>query len=210
MWAADVRAIWIDRGNDAPYHALTKHQITDPYYDVRDPRLNLNYLNGVVGRGFRPGLYACSQGDGWPNPTTMSGPAWADWVYEKVQVVIAPGTMGSYPRVCLNIESHDVENWVLPALKRWRKKSPRRETYWALEGRQGGLFKPEHVTAINALGIGVCVEFFRGDMTPHGPGVIDEMLKLGFAPERLWAFWDAAALSWSWQGMAFTAGRLPA
>ena len=205
-----MRAVWVDRGQDADYATLRKHSITDPYYDVRDPRVTLQYLNGVVGRGFAPGLYACSQGEGWPSPTTMSGPAWADWVYEKVQVAIAPGTMGSYPKVCLNCETHNPD-WIVSMLKRWRKRSPRRETYWSPEGRQAGNFSPAHVAAINACNVGVVPQFFRGDMTPQSPGVVLELLAAGFAPDRLYGFFDAAALPYNWsRGFAFTQGRLPA
>lgn len=202
-----MRSVWIDSGNDASYQKLAQLEITDPYFSVLDPRINLAYLSRVEGHGLHPGLYACSQGPGWPNAQTHSGPAFADWVYEKVQVAIAPGTIGSFPKVCINSEVHDPD-WIVSMLKRWRKRSPRRETYWALEGRQAGIFSKAHIDAINVLKVGVVVEFFRGDMTPHGPGVVDEMLKAGFAPERLWAFWDAAALSYNWQGFAFTQGRL--
>jgi hypothetical protein len=207
------KAVWVDRNNDAAYHKLEQYEITDPYYDIRDPRLNLTYLNGVVGRGFHPGLYACSQGEGWPTPTTMSGPAWADWVYDRVQKVIAPGTMGSYPKVMLNCETHDIGGWIVPMLKRWRTKSPRRETYWTMEGKQGGILGP-HVDAINACNVILVPQGYRGDMELHTAGVAFELLRAGFAPSRISMFWDAAHLPYNWgtgaiSEFAYTQGRLP-
>lgn len=203
-----MRAIWVDHGNDANYAALSGKQITDAYFDVRDPRMTRSYLDAVKAKGFNPGLYFCSQGEGWPSHHTTSPRAWADWVYQQVQVRIAPGTAGSYPKVCLNCETHP--DWFVPMLERWRARSPKRDTYLAIEGRQGGLFTPDHVTRLNALNVHVVAEFFRGNMDPHPPGVILELLKTGLAPKRLWGFYDAASLPWQWWGMAFTQGRLPA
>lgn len=211
MSGAVIRAAWVDHGQDAPYHALEKHLITDVYFDIRDPRLDLTYLNTVRGHGYAPGLYACSQGDGWPNPTTMSGPGFADWVYDKVQKQIAPGTSGSYPKVLLNCEQHDIGGWIIPMLKRWRSKSPRRETYWSMEGRQGGNMSP-FVEQINKFNIGLAPQMYRGDMSPQPAGVVYELVRYGFAPGRIWAMYDGAALPWNWEwigGFAFTAGRLP-
>lgn len=208
-----MRAIYVDEGNDAAYDMLREHDITDPYFSVLDPRVNLLYLNDVKRRGFNPGLYACSQGTGWPNPSTHSGPAFADWMYDKVQVQIAPGTSGSFPKVMLNCETHDAA-WIVSMLKRWRSKSPRRETYYSPEGRQAGIFSPQQVKDINALGVGVSPQAYRGEnvtpYVPHLPGVIDEMLKVGFAPSRLWMTWDGAwkPLPYNWQGFVFTQGRM--
>lgn len=208
-----MRGIYVDEGNDAAYHLLVEHQITDPYYSVRDPRVTLSYLNGVVGRGYHPGLYACSQGTGWPNPTTHSGPAFADWMYDKVQKQIAPGTSGSYPKVLLNCETHDTA-WIISMLKRWRARSPRRETYWSPEGKQAGLFASAQIAALNDLRVGVCPQAYRGhDQTPyeaHLPGVIDEWIKAGLDSKLLWLTWDGAwkPLPYNWQGFVFTQGRM--
>lgn len=207
-----MRAIFVDEGNDADYVLLLANQITDPYFSVRDPRVTLNYLNGVVGRGFHPGLYACSQGDGWPNANSTAPDKWADWMYQEV-LGIAPGTSGSYPKVMLNCETHDAD-WIMAMLKRWRSHSPRRETYYSPEGRQAGIFSRSQVDAINSLGVHVCPQAYKGQektpYDPHLPGVIDEMLKAGFAPGRLWLTWDGAwkPLPYNWQGFCFTQGRM--
>lgn len=206
-----MRAIWVDENNDPAWHLLK--DFTDVYVSVRDPRVTLTYLNGIAGRGFHAGLYACSQGTGWPNPTTHSGPAFADWMYEQVQVRIAPGTMGSFPKVMLNCETHDVE-WLVAMFKRWRKRSPRRETYWSPEGRQAGLWSPAQVKVLNDLAIRVVPQAYRGtDKTPydaHLPGVVDEWLKAGLRSDLIWLMYDAAwSLPYNWSGFAFTQGRLP-
>lgn len=207
-----MRAIFVDEGNDAAYGLLLANQITDPYFSVRDPRVTISYLNGVVGRGFHPGLYACSQGVGWPSADTTAPAEWADWMYEQVKH-IAPGTSGAYPKVMLNCETHDAA-WIVSMLKRWRAHSPRRETYYSPEGRQAGIFSPAQVAAINAMEINVCPQAYRGTektpYDPHLPGVVDEMLKAEFAPKRLWLVWDGAwkPLPYNWQGFVFTQGRM--
>jgi hypothetical protein len=202
----------VDEGNDPAYHVLADGEYTDVYVSVRDPRVTLTYLNGIQGRGYHPGLYACGQGTGWPNPTTHSGPAFADWVYDAVQKRIAPGTMGSFPKVMLNCETHDT-GWLMSMFKRWRKKSPRRETYWSPEGRQAGLFSRDQVAVLNELNIRVVPQAYRGhDKTPydaHLPGVVDEWLKAGLRSELVWLMYDGAwALPYNWQGFVFTQGRL--
>lgn len=209
-----MRAVYVDEGNDAAYHVLDANLITDPYYSVRDPRVDLPYLLQVRDlHNMRPGLYACSQGTGWPNPTTHSGPAFADWVYQKVQKEIAPGTAGPFPKVILNCETHDAD-WIIAMLKRWRSKSPRRETYWSPEGRQAGLFSKAQIQALNDLNVGVAPQAYTGDnqtpYVPHLPGVIDEWIKVGLRPELLWLTWDGAwkPLPYNWQGFVFTQGRM--
>lgn len=160
-----------------------------------------------------PGLYLCSQGEGWPSADTMTPVAWADWAYDKVQKQIAPGTAGSFPKVMLNCETHDA-NWVIAMLKRWRAKSPRRETYWSPEGRQAGLFNPAQIQALNDMNIGVSPQAYTGHnqtpYQPHLPGVIDEWLKAGLRANLLWMTWDGAwkPLPYNWQGFVFTQGRM--
>lgn len=202
-----MRSLWIDRNNDADYARLRKHGITEPIYDVQDPRVTLAYLTAVKKLGFAPGLYLCSQGPGWPSHYTLSGREWATWAYQTVQA-IAPGTSGAFPKVHLNCETSDAD-WLVEMLKRWRSHSPKRETSLLIEGRQAGIFSPSHVAAINKTGVYVCPEFFTGNMTLHPEGFVTlPMLRVGFNAKTLYGVYDAKHLPYDWQGVAFTQGRL--
>lgn len=204
-----IRQCWIDEGNDARGDLHSMFGITDPIFSVRDPRVTRSYLDGQKAKGYAPGLYLCSQGEGWPSHHDLSGRAWADWAYNEVQVRIAPGTSGSYPKVHLNCETSDAV-WLVTMLKRWRARSPKRETSLLIEGRKAGIFSPDQVTAINSLGVYVCIELCAGDMTPHPEGFATlPMLRAGFDPLWLYGVYDAKNLPYDWQGVAFTQGRLP-
>lgn len=203
-----MRSLWIDEGSDADSARMAANDITEPIYSVRDPRVTLSYLGTIKAKGFNPGLYLCSQGEGWPSHTQVTGKAWADWAYKEVQR-IAPGTAGSYPKVHLNCETDDAQ-WLVAMLARWRSHSPKRETYLLIEGRKAGIFSPAQVTAINNSGVTVCPETFRGDMTPHLEGSSTlPMIRAGFNPKRLYGCFDAANLPYDWQGVAFIQHRLP-
>lgn len=209
-----MRAIFVDENNETDIGLCQTHGITSPFLSVRDSRTTLTVLEQLRDKhGMSPGLFACSQGTGWPHPTTHSGPGFADWLYSKVNT-IAPGTKGGFPKVMLNCETHDTQ-WIMSMLKRWRKHSPYRETYYCPEGRQAGIFSKTDVAQINQMGIYVVPQAYRGEekvpYEPHYPGVIDEMLKAGFNPNRLFLCWDGAwkqHLPYNWQGFIFTQGRL--
>ena len=203
-----IRQLWIDDGNDARGDLKSKFDITDPIFSVRDPRITRAYLDSVQAKGYHPGLYLCSQGEGWPSHDSMTGRQWADWAYSEVQR-IAPGTSGSYPKVHLNCETSDAA-WLVSMLARWRSHSPRRETSLLIEGRKAGIFAPDQVAMINNSGVYVCIEVCQGDMTPHPEGTCAlPMLRAGFSAARLYGVYDAAHLPWDWQGVAFSQGRLP-
>ena len=203
-----MRSLWIDEGNDADSARMVSHGITEPIYSVRDPRVTLSYLGTIKAKGFNPGLYMCSQGEGWPSHHDLTGKEWADWAYKEVQR-IAPGTAGSYPKVHLNCETSDAA-WLVAMLTRFRAHSPRRETYLLIEGRKAGIFSPDQVAAINNTVVFICPEFCTGDMTPHPEGFVTlPMLRAGFLSKFLYGVYDAANLPYDWQGVAFTQGRLP-
>lgn len=205
-----MRALWIDEGNDAHGDLRACFDITEPVFSVRDPRVTRAYLDSVKAKGYAPGLYLCSQGEGWPSHSKLTGREWADWAYSEVQVRIAPGTSGGYPTVHLNCETSDA-SWLVAMLKRWRARSPKRVTYLLIEGRKAGIFSPEQVAAINATGVYVCIELCEGDMTPHPEGFATlPMLRAGFRADLLYGVYDAKNLPWDWAGVAFTQGRLPA
>lgn len=211
-----MRAIWADGGNDADYVKNARYGIDEPYFDARwvaakpDP---LGFLKSVRDRTpkQKPGLYLCSQGDGWPSHHELSGAEWADWAYELVQKKIAPGTRGDFPRVCLNCEIHDPQ-WILEMLTQWRKRNPRRWTSWSMEGHQTGWMMglEGFVAAVEPMLDAVHPQAFRGNMARfESDRVALEMVAAGFPVEKVWCVLAADKLGESWDGVALPQGRLP-
>jgi hypothetical protein len=196
------RAIWIDFGNDADYARLSKHGISAPIYDIRDPRLTRAYLADVKARGFAPGVYAAWN---WPEVATLSGAGFAEWVDAKLKLLnISQNT----PSVHLNDETHDPVR-IVHMLLRWRTLRPKKRSLWTLEGMQGGLFQKADVDALNALDINYGPQCYTFDMTRmESATVVQDLIAHGFNPARIVPFLDAAQLGYWWQGVAYTQGRL--
>lgn len=213
-----MRACWVDGNNDADYAKLARHGITDPYFDARWVAAKANpltFLSSVREKGFTPGLYLCSQGEGWPSHDDLSGREWADWAYELVQRKIAPGTRGDFPRVCLNCEIHSAD-WILEMLLRWRARSPRRWTSWSMEGHQTGWMTSS--ASAEVLGFAETVapllqavhpQAFRGDLTRlESDRVALEMVAAGFPIEKVFCVYAADDLGEWWDGVVLPQGRL--
>lgn len=198
-----MRAVWVDEGNDADYAKLRRYGITSPYYAVRDPRVTLSYLRAVREQGFTPGVYVAPE---WYPPS--SGPAFAERLHALLESRY-PRTAPTFPKVCVDIETHDV-GYIVTFLARWRELRPTRVTDWTLEPFQGGLFAPADVQAILAASVTVVPQLYFGDMTlVAGDRVAYDLIAYGFPYQSLLGFYDAAHLPAQWQGYAFTQGRLP-
>src|SRR5574337_1610669 len=208
-----TRAAWIDPGNDPRGDLTTRFGITDPYFDGRWLLTKPNpseYLRGVRAKGFAPGVYLCSQGDGWPSASSTKPETWATWAYNMIQKQIAPGTSGSFPKVHLNCETHDPA-WLLAMLKQWRAHSPKRETALVIEGMQGGWFKAVARQISSDLGVTVIAEAFHGNMVrSESADVLIDLVNAQTTLSHAGVCLDAAQLG-DWWGVnvpavAFTQG----
>lgn len=208
-----VRNLWVDANNDLDPAKAKANAITAAYFDIRDPRVTLNYLKAVLAEGFAPGVYAAWN---WPeipyDPPyigTLKGRIFATWLSAELER-IAPGTPPDLPAVCIDIETHDVP-FIVGCLQQWRKHRPHRMTDWTLENHQGGLFKPAdvlHITAAVRYTVPQCYE--GANMRPVSSlESARDLAAAGFPWPFLVGFYDAAALPDWWQGYAFTQGRLP-
>jgi len=198
-----MRAIWIDLGNDADYVRLHEHGITEPIYDVRDPRVTKAYLDNVANLGFQPGVYACWN---WPEVAGMSGAKFSEWTDAQVKPLHRTAT---FPSVHLNDETHSPTR-IIEMLRRWRQLRPSKRTLWTLEGMQGGLFGSAHVQAIEAANVHYGPQCYTGAMARmESATVVLDLAKRGFSSSRIAPFLDAAKLGHWWEGVAYTQGRLP-
>jgi hypothetical protein len=208
-----ARACWVDSGNDFNRAlALPPMSITQPHFDVRDARITLDYLKARKAEGLEPGLYLCSQGDGWPSHSKLTPEAWADWAYETVQKRIAPGTSGRFPLVDLNCETG--ADWVMRMLRQWRKHAPNRSTAYVCAAHQWPLFTA-YGTELRRLKIVIRPECFV-DPGMRRVESADEALgwmRVGLDPLMVKPMLDGAALG-EWWGetsgaSVFTQGRIP-
>lgn len=202
-----LHACWVDAGNDANTDLLRKHQIDSPFFDARDPRITSAYLAKLATDEFHPGLYYASS---WYPALTATG--FAEHVSDDLKRI---GWQGN-PSVILDIETHDIGGYVIPALTKWRSLRPTRLTIFTLEGFQGGLFNPAQAQAINALKVYVGPQLYvdntangGGPMDPHPHSPVIDLLMAGFDGTRIVGFYDAAHLPYRWSGVAFSMGRLP-
>jgi len=203
-----VKSVWVDHGNDLDPVLLAKHDITQPYYDVRDPRIDLAYLERERDRGYSPGLYLCSQGDGWPSAMKMTGPEWADWAYQTV-LKIAPKTSGTFPRVLLNCETHSA-SWLQSMIKHWRAHSPRRWTAWSMEGHQGGWMTAAFVQTVAPLIDCFMPQAYTGPMLrDESDRVVIDLITRGIPASKIYCMYKASEIGYWWEGCAFTMGSLP-
>lgn len=194
-----MRAVWVDSGNDPDYAKLARYGITVPFFDPRDPRVTAQYLDAVAAH---PNIDTCGIYTAW-NWQSWTGPQYAEWTDQQLRRI---GWMGN-AIVCLNIENHDINGYVIPALRRWRQLRPSRKTWWTLEGMQGGLFSGNQPSTVNALNIILAPQFYEGNMTPHRHSPVIDLEEPGFA--LIDGMYDAAVLPSIWRGFAFTQGRLP-
>lgn len=205
-----MKQIWVDPPSEADYTKLRAWDVTDPFYDIRWDRLDLAYLQEVRSKGFNPGLYICSQGEGWPDAHSTAPAAWADWAYGEVKR-IAPRTSGNFPMICINAETHD-DQWLLAMFKRWRSHSPKRWTSWSMEGHQGGwmVANPAFVSGMNALNLDAyCPQAYRGGMVRmESDRVALDMVLAGFPASKVFCFYDAAQVGYWYDGVLYTQGRL--
>src|SRR4249920_1088062 len=197
-----MRAVWTDAGNDADPVKLHTYGIDSPYFAVTDPRVTLAYLRSVQAAGFQPGVYAA-----WNWQPGLGGPAFASWLSAQLERV-APDTSREFPKVCVDIETHDVA-YIRAFLRRWRQLRPHRVTDWTLEGFQGGLFSPMDVIAIAAANVGVIPQLYGGaggtiQFQRAADRVALDLVEHSFPPARIFGFYDAAALPERWEGYAFT------
>lgn len=200
-----IRNLWVDAGNDCDYAKAKANGITAAYFDLRDPRLTLPYLREVAGHGLAPGVYAAASW--WP---TLDGPGFADKVSALLEGV-APGTPGTFPAVCLDIERDDIAGYLLPALRRWRSHRPKRVTDLTIEGHKGGLFSPTQAVLVTAKVRLVVPQAYNGamDQVWDSAAIVRDLTDAGFPLASVYPFLDAAHLGEWWEGYAFTQGRLP-
>lgn len=205
------RGVWID-GGDPAYHVLEDELVSLALFDVRDPRVTPAYLEDVLRRIPKVGLYLCSQGEGWPDAKQITGPAWAKWAYDQVQRIAGPMPLaqGKDVRAVLNCETHDV-SWILSMLKRWRTHSPKRGTCWSMEANQAELYTA-HALELRQRGVIVgpqCYVVVPGDpmaRVESGHEVAAWSKIVGV--DRVSPFLDGAKLGHWWEGVAFTQGRM--
>ncbi len=214
------RQCWIDQPLEADIPKLKKHLITDPIYDGRwlaqldNP---LEYLKAVRGQlGGNPGAYFCAQGadslGSWPGPSTMSGPAWADWVYETFQKKIAPGTSGAFPCVHLNPENDDIQ-WQMAMLKRWRARAPRRMTVWSPVCHKAPLYV-DVAAQIAQMNIVVAPQAYVANMDRvESSNEVLAWAAIGIPTRLIYPFLDGRTLGLWWGeiggAVVFTQSRLP-
>jgi hypothetical protein len=214
------RQIWIDQPKQPDYPRLKAHLITDCVFDGRwlaqlsDP---LAFLKDVRDKAGGPsGAYFCAQGADslgpWPRWQDMTGPEWADWVYDMLQHHIAPNTSADFPICHLNPETDDV-GWQMAMLKRWRSRSPRRWTLWSPLVHKAPLYRSVG-WEIAKLGVYVSPQCYVGQMERvESSNEVLSWIDIGVPAKRVWPMLDAAALGHWWGEMggavAFTQGTLP-
>ncbi len=193
--------VWVDEGSDPDYAKAARHSASGLSLSIREA--TQASLAGLAQHGFKVGVYFAQN---WYEAPT--GSALADIVSAKIDE-LAPNTQPDYPRVCADIETHDV-GYILDFLRRWRQLRPRRVTDWALEGFQGGLFSRDAVSRILSANVAVVPSNYTGDMRPWAADrVALDLVRAGFPESVLHGFYDGAALPLEWDGYVFTQGRLP-
>jgi hypothetical protein len=196
-----VRFIWTDAGDDPTWENGDKAGINGYFCPLFDP-ITPAVLDEAIARGHAHGAYL---GHNWyPNLTAVQLAAKVSAEFKRL-VVRRPKL-----RVMLNLEEHDPP-FVLAVLRAWRALHPYVSTSWSCEGMQGGWMDPAFVAGVLGCRVRVVPQCFSGNMTRfESDAVLRDLMRRGFPENIVSPFYDAAALGLSWDGFAFTAGRLPA
>ena len=199
-----MRVIWVDEGNDPQYAKLRTYGIDTISRSIRDSRTTLDALKADRAQGFACNVYAAS--NWWPE---LNGPQFASKVSGLLQTV-APGTAPDFPSVCLDMETHD-RDYLMGALRQWRKHRPERVTDWTLEGHQGGILTTADWLIVFRLVRYVVPQSYNGAMTATWDtcAMARDLYDHGLPFGSVYPFVDAAHLQEWWAGYAFTQGRLP-
>lgn len=205
-----MRGVWIDNGTNPDYAKLARYGITVPFFDPRDPRVTADYLAEVAAH---PGIDTCGIYTAWNWDGTFKDPkTYVQWTDAVLRNIGWPGNA----LVCLDMEkgANGVTDatfgqYVVAALKEWRRLRPKRDTWWTLEGFQGGNFSVIQVQAIAGKAVRIAPQMYAGNMAPLEHDVTIDLLVHSFPPGMLDGMYDAAVLPYAWRGFAFTQGRLP-
>lgn len=205
-----MRYTWVDFGNNPNWEAVAKHQINGLYFAINDPRLDAAYLADVRARGLAVGLYVVSNWPGYMGDDGTSGAKMAEQTSWRFNKIMEGGTvLSSFPKVQFDIEQHDPK-FVGDCITRWRELHPKQDTSWTMEPMQGGWFNLTLVTTLVAKKVRVVPQYYGGSMQPFAQDVcFKDVLVRGIPHGSISGFYDAAALPLSWDGFAFTQGRLP-
>lgn len=215
------RACWIDQPNQPDYTKLVRHDVTAPIFDGRWLAAMgigaLPYLKEVRNRiRGNPGAFFCAQGSDslgpWPSYDSLTGPEWADWVYETFQKKIAPGTSRDFPVVHLNPETDDVQ-WQMTMLRRWRARSPLRSTVWTPVAHKAEIFKAV-ADEIGNMNIIVGPQCYVGNMERvESSNEVQAWQRVGIPRTQIMPFLDGENLGHWWGeevgAIVFTQNRLP-
>lgn len=226
-----MKVVWLNLSEAPDFTKLRSIAATGIAWDIRDPKLNRTYLQGIRTEGFTPYVYSTPH---WPETKDMDGVEFAEWTHRLLDA-IAPRTGNAMPCVCFDIEYHDAP-FVRSCLQRWRQLRPTRITDWTLESFQFGWedaagfhngWAAGLVTDVVTYDVLVAPQFYYGpgplgpDMTPADPAqAILNAVKGGCPVDRLIGMYDAALLRVllpdrtelavvdAWRGYAFTQGRI--
>lgn len=220
-----MRAVWCDplNGSWPDWAKFRKYGITRVYVDAREtvqgakgPLSRLNPLiDGIHAQGFEAGVYRDPVWGGWTTPEDYALLASKD--IRTAETDFATGKQSSKQIAYMHdLETHDVQ-WILRALRQWRVYRPSRMTDVTWEPLQGGLWvnANDRQELLSLLapggGGGIYHQHYGGGMQPvNAEDVRGDLVAWGFPNERLFGFYDGAALPVAWDGCIFTANRLAA
>jgi hypothetical protein len=208
-----MRGCFIDHGNSADFNLLRKHSIDTVLIPGEEsPIANPTSIKAIYDAGFAVSVMFAWN---WHGLGAGSGAEFAKYASNRLKEVGHPAVN---PSVVLDIEKgagvEDWEyvDWVVAALKEWRKLRPTRQTHWTLEAMQGGLFngRNDAVEAIRAANVGIVPQFYTGSEYPMAADVaLKDLLLYNFPSERIKGFYLARELPLNWDGYAWTQGKLP-
>ena len=195
-----MRFVWTDAGDDPSWGVGDVHGINGyfaPLFDSITPAV----LDETIARRHAYGVYL---GHNWfPALSAKQLAAKVSTEYKRL------AARRPKLRVMLNLEEHDPP-FVLGVLQAWRELHPYVSTSWSCEGMQGGWMDQNFVSGVLACRVRIVPQCFSGNMTRFESDVVlRDLTRRGFPENIVSPFYDAAALGLSWDGYAFTMGRLP-
>lgn len=194
-----MRSIWINEGDELNVDRVRAFGIERVFWSERSH--TPDHIRYARSQGFSVGIYSDPIWYGYPPPQT-----YRDDLNHAVTRMLGDNAQLA---VMVDYERHDAA-WIIDFFYWWRRVRPARETYWTLEGFQGGwayrAMRSAQLSYTNFV-----PQCYDDKMRPYdSAGVVKDLVDWGVDTDRVLPFIDAVeADRRGWYGFAYMQHRLP-
>lgn len=203
-----MKFVWVDHGADFDTNKAQAHGVNGAFFALDEqPASVIAKAKKARMEGYAAGVYL---GHGWAPFNWGDGVLLGEQVAEMVKSIFGIHLRPSFPKVQLDIETHDPV-FVMDALEAFRSHLPKQDLSWTMEPFQGGWMAHQGLRdAIVRHSIRVVPQAYFGGMQRVAEDqVLRDLTRVGYDERRVSLFYDGAQLPREANGFIFTQARLP-